>query len=302
MYLFLPYQDLNRFSDVVLLRDPRGKSIFRSLHHLGASRGSGGKGAPSRPAGIAVTGPFLLHQMFTVTREQGISFVTATGDENPIHREGDVVPGAMTGARAVSSLEALFPRLGVTRVRIKFTAVARYGRPMRQQIVVSFRERGVLEARMRIEQEGVCVAEGQVAARIFDSVPRPGVGKWRVNKEELKRVEEFFRSLGIAPDLYLRAESGFNYSYPRGFLASLPSGEMVRQLSGEGGYLTTLDLGFPEGPPPGITGAGRPEVSLETARRRPSFWKIVTRIRQGLEEHCKGFALVFSPSAAAGSA
>jgi hypothetical protein len=112
----------------------------------------------------------------------------------------------------------------------------------------------------------------------------------------MQRVREFFCALAIDPDLYLNAGGERNYSYPRGFLSSLPSGEMVRQLSGEGGMLTSLDLGFPEGPPPGIAGSARPEVSLETAKKRPTFWKVLTWIKHGLDEHCKGFALVFAPA------
>ena len=71
---------------------------------------------------------------------------------------------------------------------------------------------------------------------------------------------------------------------------------MVRQLSGKGGLLSSLELAFPEGPAPGITGAGAPEVSLKTAKARPAFSKVLTWIKSGVEEHCKGFALVFKPS------
>ena len=303
MYLFLPFDALNSFSDMILLRDPRGRSIFRSLHQLPAVPGTHGKGAPrARGAGIGVTGPFLMHQLFVVRREHGVGFVTTTGDDNPIHREGDVVPGAMTVARASASLEALCPQLGIRRLGFKFRAIARYDRPIRQQLAISFPSGDRLEAKVRIDQEGQDVAEGFISARIHPTVQRPNVGKWRVNKEELRRVEEFFRSLAITPELFLRAGDELNYAYPRGFLASLPSGAMVRQLSGEGGLLSSLELGFPEGPPPGITGSGCPEVSLEKAKSRPSFWKVLTWVRHGVDEHCRGFALVFSPKATAEAA
>ncbi len=298
MYLFLPYRSLNKFGDAVLLRDPRGRSIYRSLHEVTEKVISRRKGTlRTREAGIAISGPFLLRQAFRVTKEQGLAFVNATGDENPIHREDDVVAGAMTGARAVSSLEALFPRLGISRLRVKFRSVARYGLLTRQHMSISFRGSGAVEIKVRIEQEGKEVAEGVVLGSLQPQIQRASVGKWRVNRDELRRVEEYFASLAIAPDLYLNAGNDRNYSYPRGYLASLPSGEMVRQLSGEGGFLTSLDLTFPEGPPPAITGSGRPEVSLETAKSRPTFWKILTLIKHNLEEHCKGFALVFTPTA-----
>jgi len=291
--LFIPDEVLNSFGDVLLLRDPRGRSIFRSIHRV-RMKGPDGR---SHRWGLGVTGPFVLHQVYTISRDQGVTFVEATGDENPIHREGDIVPGAMTAARAVSLLEALFPCLGIRHFKMKFISIARYGVPSRQQLAVSL-EGDRMSIRVRIEQAGKEVAQGRISGKLHPAVRRPNVGKWRVNKEELRRVQDYFRALAIPPDLYLLAGNERNYSYPRGFLASLPSGEMVRRLSGEGGYLTTLDLTFPEGPPPPISGAGRPEVSLQTAHKRPTFWKILTQIKQGVEEHCRGFALVFSPQPA----
>ena len=222
MRLLISNRTLNSFGDLVLLRDPRGRSVYRSLLPVSG---------PEGPA-FAVTGSFALHQVFEVEKEDGIAFVDATGDTNPIHRQGDVVAGAMTAARAAAGLEALFPALGITRLNIKFRAVAAYGRRMRQQLAVSFRGGEDFEARLRIEQEGRDVAEGVIAGKIAPEIQRPNVGKWRVNKAELRRVEQFFRALKIAPDLYLRAGGEPNLGYPRAFLASLPSGEMVRRLSG----------------------------------------------------------------------
>jgi hypothetical protein len=285
MHLFLANDSINSFGDVVLLRDPRGRSVYRSLHPVRGPQG----------AGFAITGSCALHQIFTVTRDEGVAFVEATGDANPIHRQGDVVPGAMTGARAMAGLEALFPSLGITRMNIKFRAIANYGKRTRQQLAISFQGYDIIEARLRVEQEGKDVAEGLIVGKINPEVLRPNVGKWRVNKDELKRVEEFFRALAIAPDLYLRAGGEPNFGYPRAFLASLPSGEMVRKLSGEGGFLTSLDLTFPEGTVPGIVGSGAPEVLLQPAQARPSFSKVLTSIKSGVEEYCKGFALVFRP-------
>lgn len=289
MRLYLPNDALNGFGDVVVLRDPRGRSIFRSLVPLRTAQG----------AGLGITGPFSLHVLFTVARDDGVAFVESTGDENPIHREGDVVPGAMTCARAVAMIESLFPSLGIDRLGVKFRSVARYGRSMRQQLHIAWQDGPMLRARLTVEQEGRLVAEGILSGRIHAEILRPNVGKWRVNKDELRRVEEFFRALRIAPDSYLRAGGEPNFAYPRGFLASLPSGEMVRQLSGAGGYLSSLDLTFPAGPPPGIVGSGGPEVSLKSAKARPSFSKVLTWIKSGVEEHCKGFALVFSPQGGA---
>lgn len=286
MHLLISNQSLNSFGDLVLLRDPRGRTMYRSLHPVQGPQG----------AGFAITGSFSLHQVFAVEKEEGIAFVDATGDANPIHRRGEVVSGAMTAARAMAGLEALFPALGITRMSIKFRAVASYGRRMRQQLALSFRGYEDFEARLRVEQDGRDVAEGMIAGKVGAEILRPNVGKWRVNKDELKRVEQFFRALKIAPDLYLRAEGEPNFGYPRAFLASLPSGEMVRRLSGEGGFLTSLDLTFPEGVAPGIVGAGLPEVGLQPAKARPSFSKVLTWIKSGVEEYCKGFALVFRPN------
>lgn len=269
-----------------MLRDPKGRSMFRSIHPIKTDRGSG----------LAVTGPFALHQIYSVTQDSGIAFVEATGDENPIHREGDIVPGAMTCARAVSCLESLIPNCSIDWLKVKFRAIAKYDRPMRQQLHVGFSAHQRMTAQVRISQNGKDVAEGCIKGTIKPEMKRPNIRKRRVNKEQLACVEKYFWSLRMHPDVFLMSGGEPNFAYPKGFLASLPSGEMVRQFSGEGGILSSLELKFQDGAPLAITGMNCPNVSLQETKSRPSFSKILTWIKSGMEEYCKGFALVFMPN------
>ncbi len=278
-------QTLNRFGDRIVFRDPKGRSVYRSLHPVSLEQSRG----------ILITGPFMIHTLFEISKKEGVDFVIATGDENPIHREGDIVPGAMTSARAISGIESMFPLLDVNRFKIKFKSIARYDRVMRQQLSFSFPGDGRVSVTVRTEQQGEDVAMGMIQGTLKHADDLPNIRKRKVNKEELQRVEVYFRSLNIDPALFLEPCGRQNYVYPRGFLASLPSGEMVRQFSGEGGILSSLELGYQDGILPPITGSRIPRVSLKTARSRPRFSKIMTWIKSGIEECCKGFALVFVP-------
>ncbi|MBI3724871.1 hypothetical protein HY251_13085 [bacterium] len=85
-------------------------------------------------------------------------------------------------------------------------------------------------------------------------------------------------------------------SYPYAFLASLPSGEMVERLSGQGGILNRLTLEFDAAKLPI---AGPPEVSLELPERlRKSFNKVLTRIKEGVLTAARGAALILPRSEA----
>jgi len=138
------------------------------------------------------------------------------------------------------------------------------------------------------------VAQGQVVVAVVpprSGVPPPGDGPVppRTSQgEEVARVRAFLWSLRIDPALYFERAGPV---YPRAYLAALPSGEMVRQFSGEGGFLNGLDLEFP-----GEASLGAdtlPTVELEGANRpRKTFHKILARIVEGVRTCCSGFAMV----------
>jgi len=283
--LWLPPGSINAFADRMILRDPRGRSLWPSLLQAPDGR-------------IEVRGPFLVHQVFRVAKGDGLLFVDSTGDENPIHREGDVIPGALTAAKAVATIEVLFPRLALSMARFKFRGIGTYGRVLRNQLAWSASDDGQVRVQVRTQQEDQVIADGEIGGTILADPPRLDVKIRRGNRAEVDRVAAFLECLGILPDAHLVRDGEPYLAYPRAFLLSLPSGEMVRRFEGHGGMLSVLDLGFPDTAPIPVVGGRFPAVDLVFKRAGSSFSKILTTIRDGVVECCRGFALVVAPGAA----
>jgi len=274
---------LAAFEDRTSLRDPKARTNNPSL-----VLGENGT--------LEVRGPFQVRRTALATKGRGRLFVVATGDPNPIHTDGFVVPGAWTASQMVAPLEVLFPRLQLTSLRVSFTGIAWYEQPVRVTLRVT------PEPENRIKVDAVAfqgdreIATGTIGGEVLPVVPRVEVAERKVDTAWLARVETFFRSLGIAPASYLEKPEGRDLSYPYAFLASLPSGEMVERLSGQGGILNRLTLEFDAARLPI---AGPPEVSLELPERlRKSFNKIVTRIKEGVLTAVRGSALILPKSEA----
>jgi hypothetical protein len=284
----IPLSTLDAFNDLTILRDPRGRSFLPSLVPC-----DGGEG----PA-LQAVGPFLIHQVYRVTRDEGIRFVDATGDENPIHREGDVIPGAMTGAKGLASLEILFPRLAVRGARFKFRGIGRYDKPLRNQLSWRPGEDGTVSVDVRTTCEGRLIAEGIVTGEILAEPPAVNVRPRRTVRAQAQKIESFLDAMRIEPGAFLTRDGKPYLAYPRAFLLSLPSGEMVRRFEGSGGILSVLDLEFSDAAPIPLEGGRLLEVVLDWKRAGRSFSKIVTCIRDGIQERCRGFALVLAPGAA----
>jgi acyl dehydratase len=287
----LDVRRLDGTSDSIVLRDARGRGARPALAVLKASNSAD---FTARAPRLQVRGPFSVLQRFAVRPAQGHLFAGATRDDNPIHVDGDVVPGAMTSARLLLLPELLLPGFVAERLRVKFSAPSRYD----VSTVHQFRFIPVFDATrndtlvgmeisFNASQNGQTVASGSFRG----SVGAPA----RENAENAvappAEVEAFLRSLDVDGDAYLRHAGD---AYPRAFLASLPSGEMVRQLRGEGGLLNVLNLSFTEGDGIPLRGGDRPEVEIERSLRPgSSFSKVLTRVVQGVRTYCQGFAMVF---------
>ncbi|MDC3379077.1 hypothetical protein OAX78_02205 [Planctomycetota bacterium] len=241
---------------------------------------------------LRVDGPFKVRSRLEIDRSRGIRFTEATGDPNPIHREGDVIPGALIAAEFVSAAEILFPHLQLTSLRTTFTAVSWYDRPVRLLLDCKPTEidgEPGLEVKASAFQGDRECANGLVKGRFVEELQRHELPPHKINVDWLARVVSFYDSLGIKPQAYLEKAEGPDYSYPTAFLASLPSGSMVQRFQGEGGILNRLNLEFTGKLPL----AGPPEVSLELpARLRKSFNKIMTFVKEGVETAVRGSALV----------
>ena len=234
---------------------------------------------------------FNLFLSYRVRPSQGRRFVEATGDENPIHREGNIVPGAMTVSKVLLPLEVLVPTLRVERLRVQFRRPATYGEPARTCFSWREEERRV-SIQARVFQPGGLMARCQLQGTLAEEPPP--VRAPLLHSGGIKRVRSYFHALQIDSRAFLDRRGKPNYVYPRAFIASLPSGEMVRSMSGHGGILNSLRLDFSQTRQMSI--GRRPEVLLEPSRFRTTFRKIVTRITEGLETYCHGFALVHPPT------
>lgn len=276
----IPARRLAAFHDRLILRDPRAATRNRSLLTDGD--------------GVEVVGPFDVRRHVVVTRPRGIHFADATGDPNPIHRDGEVVPGAFMAAQAVSTLEVLLPRLRLESLRVSFVGVCWYGRAARMTLRCAPITLADGAAGLRVEilgyQDEREVTTGVIEGRLEDAEPRLDLPLHKVDTNWLGRVLEFYDALGIDAQAHLQKESGPDLSYPLGFLASLPSGSMVQRFQGDGGVLNRLTLEFDRARLPL---AGPPEVSVELPQRiRQSFTKILTAVKEGVQTAIRGTALV----------
>lgn len=285
----IPARRMAAFHDRLVLRDPRAATRRRSV--------------VATDDGLEVRGPFDVRRHVVVTRQRGVAFADATGDPNPIHRDGEVVPGAFLAAQAVSTLEVLLPRLRLESLRISFLGVCWYGRSARLTLrctPVALPASATTEPAdappvgLRVELKGFQdereVTSGVIEGRLEPREPTLDVPLHRVDTQWLGRVLEFYDALGIDPQAYLQKAGGPDLSYPIAFLASLPSGSMVQRFQGEGGVLNRLTLEFGSAR---LALVGPPEVSLELPQRlRQSFTKILTAVKEGVQTAIRGTALV----------
>ncbi|MCZ6690262.1 MAG: hypothetical protein O7H41_11705 [Planctomycetota bacterium] len=277
---FISLKTLDSFRDRFLVRDPRGQSARPAMQ-------AGRRGGES---GFFLGDGANLFITYRVRASQGRRFAEATGDENPIHREGNIVPGAMTVSKILLPLEVLFPTFRIERLRVQFKQPATYGETARA--FFSWREvDGEVRVLTRVFQSSGLMARCQVSGSLAEE-PAPKKAPL-LKGAGLDRIRSYFHALRIDSRAFLEQGGRPNYVFPLAFIASLPSGEMVKSLSGHGGFLNSLCLDF--GQSKRIPIGRKPEVLLEPSRLRSTFRKIVTRITEGLDTYCHGFALVHPP-------
>jgi hypothetical protein len=280
---------LTGFGDLVILRDPAGRSIRPSL-------------VPSRDPDAAgrleAWKPFTIIQRYSIAPDEGARFARTMRDENPIHTKGDVVPGAMTASRFLLVPEMLLAGGRIERVKTRFRALTSYRHPT----VNIFRiepAAGGAKVYVSVRQGGAEVAEGQIlVAGRQSEAPEASENAAFAQREaglsaaprgdEAARVSAFLEILRVDPLAYFRFAGPV---YPRSYLAALPPGEMVRKFSGEGGLLNSLELEFHGEAFLGASSA--PQVELvDGARPRKTFRKILARIAEGVRTFCSGVAMV----------
>ncbi len=267
---------LDAFRDSICLRDARGRSSRPAL----VRTRMGDQNV------LRVDGSFTVLQRFDVSPAEGCAFVTTTGDLNPIHTEDTVISGAMTAARFLLLPEILVPGLAVKSLRVKFRAFSRYGRPTVNRYLFRPNAQGAFDIQFSAYQTGTVVADG-----VAKTALSPGGDKNAAPLEACESahtVQAWLESLRLRSDLTFGA---IGHGYPRAFLASLPSGEMVRH-GGAGGLLNVLDLEFPEAGVPAMEASGSPTVSVEPSRPRNTFRRVLTQVASGMVTYCRGSATV----------
>ena len=280
--LSIRFARTDAFRGNVWFRDPRALSPHPSLVLRG----------PAADQRLVARGGFVIRHEYWISQENGCRFVDATGDENGIHRTGDVVAGAMTTSKLLLPVEVLMPEVRVLDVSVKFTDKAVYGERTLNVFTVSFTGEKGVAADVRTYQSQRLVAKARIEAQSGVVAAHTEIRERNVNREQYERVREFFASLQIDSEAYFDRGGLRNYTYPLSFLASLPSGAIVKHLQGDGGMLNSLRLDFRDMPRIPIVGKGGPTVKVEQPRRRKTFNRIFTEIVNDLVTYCRGSAIV----------
>ncbi len=289
---YIPLSALGSMMDPIALRDPRGR---RARHRVTL-------GPDGRPRLALAGGPLTMRTSFHVTKRDGAAFTELTGDDNPIHREGDVIAGAYTIARLALPLEILLPEMAIASIESTFTAVTYYDR----RTTVTGRlwaEDDQVRFEARLHQGG---RESAIvrAGLVYVGPSQPSAVTPRLKKDvkrEFARVRSFLRACRVRPLAYFRKPWGLDLTYPTAFLAALPSGELVRRFEGgAGGMLNRLSLEFEPGRKVALASHELPEAQVKIpSRLRKTFNRVATLIRAGIHTLGRGNALVLSAEGAA---
>ena len=236
---------------------------------------------------------FLLKHEYRISKQQGERFVDVTNDNNLIHRKGNIVPGAMTISKIILPLEILFPELEISSVNIKFTGSAYYGERTCNLFLWQFVSSDYIQIEIKTYQQCRIIATAIILGKLgIANSHGKEINVDMVNKKCFAKVQEYFETLEIRSDFYVNKEGYKDYTYPLAYIASLPSAEIVNQLSGQGGMINILRLDFGNYERIPITGDKCPEVKLARAKKRNTFNKIITEIAEGLVTYYRGLAIV----------
>lgn len=242
---------------------------------------------------IYVRDRFILHQEYKIKKESGKRFVEATRDDNFIHRDCDIISGALTASKIIAPLEILIPDLEISDVHVKFIDFSHYDRKTHNVFFWKSVNPEYIYIEVATFQGDKTVAKTMLIGRLRDNLSNIVMVKRKdVNWNSLARVNRYFESLGIESEAYFQKEEYRDYTYPLGFIASLPSAEIVHKMSGQGGMINVLRMSFGGCKRIPITGKAGIEVRLERPKLRGTFNKIVAKIANGMEIYYNGLAIV----------
>lgn len=242
---------------------------------------------------LQVWDKFLIKHEYKISKQNGERFVDVTNDNNIIHRKGNIVPGAMTVSKIILPLEILFSEIDISSVNIKFTGSAFYGERTCNLFLWQFVSTEYIQIEVKTYQQERAIATTIILGRLKTATKQvKEIEESLVNRKCLARVQAYFDTLEIKSDFYLNKDRYKDYTYPLAYIASLPSAEIVNQLSGQGGMINILRMDFGNYERIPITGDKGPEVKLARAKKRNTFNKIVTEVAEGLVTYYRGLAIV----------
>lgn len=242
---------------------------------------------------LLVWDKFLIRHEYKISKQHGEHFVDVTNDNNLIHRKGNIVPGAMTVSKIILPLEILFSELEISSVNIKFTSSAYYDVRTCSLFLWQFVSSDYIQIEVKTYQQDRVIATTIILGRLKTTGGQvKEIDEATVNKKCLARVQDYFETLEIRSNFYFQKEGYKDYTYPLAYIASLPSAEIVNQLSGQGGMINILRMDFGSYERIPITGDKGPEVKLARAKKRNTFNKIMAEIAEGLVTYYRGLAIV----------
>jgi len=281
----IPLKRIDGFlTDRIIFRDAKARTPYPNLEV---------KKSRNDELYLLIWGKFLIKHEYKIPKESGELFVDVTNDRNIIHRKGNIVPGAMTVSKIILPLEILFSDMEISSVNIKFTSSAYYEERTCSLILWQFINDDHVQVEVKTYQQNKVIATSVILGRLKSSAKQANqIDETLVNKPCFRKVQAYFESLGIRSDTYINKEGYKDYTYPLAYIASLPSAEIVNQLSGQGGMINVLRMNFGNYERIPIIGDKGPEVKLARAKKRNSFNKIMTEIAEGLVTYYKGLAIV----------
>lgn len=242
---------------------------------------------------IYVRDRFILHQEYNIKKESGKQFVETIRDENFIHRDCDIISGALTASKIIAPLEILIPDLEISDIHVKFVDFSHYDRKTHNIFFWKSVNPEYIYIEVSTFQVHKTVAKTMIIGRIRDNLSNVVMVKRKdVNLNRLAMVNRYFESLGIESEAYFQKEDYRDYTYPLGFIVSLPSAEIVHKMGGQGGMINVLRMSFVGCKRIPITGKTDIEVRLERPRLRGTFNKIIAKIANGMETYYNGLAIV----------
>lgn len=242
---------------------------------------------------LYVFNKFLMHHDYVIQKSSGERFVEITNDKNEIHRDGNIIPGAMTVSKIILPLEILMPELDISNINFKFTDLSMYNEKIKNVFSFQFISPEYVQVEVNTYQSQKTVAKALITGKITtDRKQVTRINEEDVNEANLNLVREYLDTFAIESEAYIQKDDYRDYTYPLSYIAALPSAEIVKQMEGSGGMINVLRMNFGSFKMIPITDVKGPEVRLARKRERTTFNKIITEIVNGLITYYHGLAIV----------